>query len=156
MFKGYFEGKIIKSHNLKCISHKWQDIINKTFQWALRSWSFVFRIDTEGLPIIKHQARNLHLSTQPRCQIPSPRVKKCAWSPVVKMMEKINNTEGNQWASRRAWGPLLFLLEQPFIRCSSCWVIYFSVLLAMLLSYGLADLWEREMGCLPASSQELD
>lgn len=48
------------------------------------------------------------------------------------------------------------LLERPFIRCSSCWVIYFSILLAMLLSYGLADLWAKEMGCLSASLRELD
>lgn len=67
-----------------------------------------------------------------------PPVKKCAWSPAVKMMEKINNIEGNQWAGRRVRGPLLFLLEQPFIRYPSCWVIYFSILLAMLLIYGLA------------------
>lgn len=85
-----------------------------------------------------------------------PPLKKCAWSLAVKMMEKINNVEENQWAGRKVRGPFLFLLEQPFIRYSSCWVIYCSVLLAMSLSYGLAGMWVKEMGCSSASSQELD
>lgn len=53
-------------------------------------------------------------------------------------------------------GSPVVLLEQPFIRGSSCWVIYFSILLAMLLSYGLADLWAKEIGCLSASLRELN
>lgn len=59
---------------------------------------------------------------------------------VVKMMEKINNMGGS-----RVGSPVV-LLERPFIRCPSCWAIYSSILLAMSLSYGLADRWAKEMG----------
>lgn len=53
-------------------------------------------------------------------------------------------------------GSPVFLHERSFIRCSSCWVIYFSILLAMPLSHGLADLWVKEMSCLSTSLRELE
>lgn len=50
----------------------------------------------------------------------------------------------SQWETVE--GSPVVLLERPFIRCSSCWAIYFSNLLAMSLSYGLADPWAKEIG----------
>lgn len=63
---------------------------------------------------------------------------------------------GGPVSQQERGGSPVVLLEQPFIRCSSCWVIYFSILLAMLLSYGPADLWAKEIGCLSASLRELN
>lgn len=63
---------------------------------------------------------------------------------------------GSRGSLQERVGSPVVLLERPFIRCWSCWAIYFSILLAMSLSYGLADLWAQEMGCLSISSGELD
>lgn len=59
---------------------------------------------------------------------PSP-VKKWGYSQVVKIMEKINNMDGEEAGSQRERAEsLVASLERPFIRCSSCWVIHFSIL----------------------------
>lgn len=73
--------------------------------------------------------------TQSRCQILSTQVKKWGCSQVVKMTEKINNMGEPENQQERIGSPAV-LLEQPFIRCSSCWAIYFSILFGHV-----AEIW---------------
>lgn len=51
------------------------------------------------------------------------------------MTEKINNMGEPENQQERIGSPAV-LLEQPFIRCSSCWAIYFSILFGHV-----AEIW---------------
>lgn len=101
------------------------------------------------LPDAVQMSQSLHLSGKV-CMFPS-----CKDDGEDKQHKGERRGTRGGGRRERARSPVV-LLERPFIRCSSCWAIYFSILLAMSLSYGLADLWAKEMSCLSVSLGELD
>lgn len=67
-----------------------------------------------------------------------------AWSPPgCKDEGQDKQHDGESVIRGKRKGSPVVLLERPFIRCSSCRVIYFSITSAMLWNYGLADLGQR-------------